>query len=129
MKKFKIGDFRAINGLLLCRQSDVNAVDQRGRTPLFLASLKGHSQAVEALLANPYIDINKGATHHGGTAFSIASEKGHFEIMRLLLQEDVIDVGLGWYSDDWPAHILTIQSTDSWINSTTNDTMGHMLGK
>ena len=37
-----VGDFRAIRGLLLCPDTDTGVVDYRGRTPLYLISLKGH---------------------------------------------------------------------------------------
>ena len=36
------GDFRAVRGLLQCPDSEINVVDERGRTPLYLATLRGH---------------------------------------------------------------------------------------
>ena len=117
------GDFRSILGLLLCPESDINVDGRRGRTPLFLASLNGHIKALEALIENPNIDINKGEVVNGRTAFSIASEKGHFDNIRKLIYSDETDVNLGWIKDSWTNHIFianpVISSTESTYKSTT----------
>ena len=53
-------------------------VDRRGRTPLYIASLKGHVEVVRVLLDLLNIDVDEGRDRDGATPFSIASEKGHF---------------------------------------------------
>ena len=95
------GDFRAIRGLLQCTDSDINAVDRKGRPPLYLASWRGHIQAVAVLLSDPRIDVNMRVTVGRRTAFSIASEKGHFHIMRMLISQRQTDVDGGWLDHKW----------------------------
>lgn len=103
-----IGDVRGIGGILRCPKSNVNTVDYRGRTPLFLASMQGHNQAVGALLTHGDIDLNIG-TNTGATAFSIASEKSHFQVMEQIIKK-VSNAGTmrdGWCLDNWtPVLIL-----------------------
>ena len=101
------GDHRAVRGLLHCPNSNVNAVNIKTRTPLYLAALKGHVEPLKELLSSPFIDVNKGMTKDGSSAFSIASEKGHFEIMSVLLQNNKnVDVSKGWERDAWASKSL-----------------------
>ena len=44
------GDHKAIKGLGECPKADINTVDAKGRTPLYLASLFGHAKATEVNL-------------------------------------------------------------------------------
>ena len=101
------GDFRAIRGLLLCPHSDINILDGRGHTPLYLSAWKGHEKAVDVLLANSDIDINKGAPATGQTAFSIASKKGHIEIMQTLIKDNRTNVHAGWCESKWAMYKQT----------------------
>ena len=50
LKAAKIGDFRGVRGLLLCPDANINAVDEKGRTPLYLASWLSHANVVKVLI-------------------------------------------------------------------------------
>ena len=67
------GDSRALRGLLRCPDANINTIDDRGRTPIYLASWKGHEGAVGVLLDEINLDVNKGRVKDGGTAYSIAT--------------------------------------------------------
>ena len=90
---------------MLCPDADINTVDVKGRTPLFLASWLGYTKVVEALLNNKKIDVNKGNFVDGNTPFSIASIKGHFAVMEKLINHNKIQEGKGWSIDNWAHHI------------------------
>src|SRR5579859_5922117 len=84
LKAAHAGDLERVK-LLLARKADVNACDDRGRTPLDHAAWNGHKKLVELLLAN-------GAHVHGGhprdnqgTPLSRAATNGHREVTELLL--------------------------------------------
>ena len=102
-----VGDFRAIRGLLQCPEAEtnVNVEDNKGRTPLHIAAMMGHLDAVTALLNNTStIDLEIGAKLDGSTAFAVASTKSHFEIMEALISHGQFDNGTkdnGWCRDDW----------------------------
>ena len=105
-----LGDFRAIRGLIQCPDVDVNAIDNRGRTPLFIASWRGHIRAVEVLLNTTGIE-DVGVYIGGATPFSIASEKNHFKIMEQLIDHENTNMNKGWCSDNWAPGLLICQST------------------
>ena len=109
LKASRDGHFRSIRGILLCPNSDINVVDGKGRTPIYLSSMMGHIESVKVLLDNPQEDPNKGMVSigHTDTAFSIASEKGHFKIMWHLLQHHETNVSEGWCYDNWTPHLST----------------------
>ena len=94
------GNFRDIRGLLKCPLANVNMIDNRGRTPLYIASMLGQLRAVEVLLDDKMVQLDIKKTSDGGTAFSIASEKAHFDIMKLLIIEQS-DNNEGWHIDEW----------------------------
>ena len=98
-----MGDFRAIRGLLTCpgSESNINAVDNWGKTPLYIASMRGHLHAVEVLLANRDEDVNHGVIVDGGTAFSISSEKSHLDVLGALIAHGQADANRGWCRDSW----------------------------
>ena len=103
------GYYREIRGLLLCPDSNCNVIDKRGRTPLYLASLRDHNMSVQVLLEDGNIDTEIGKTLDGGTPFSIASEKGHFKVMEQLITHGndvhVSNLNKGWCSDNWTPDI------------------------
>ena len=101
-----VGDFRAIRGLLQCpgSESNVNVVDNKGRTPLYIAAMMGHLDAVIALINNTSIDLEIGAKLDGITPFAVASIKSHFDIMKELILHGQFDKGKkenGWCKDNW----------------------------
>ena len=95
------GDYRAIRGLLLCPNADINVMDKKGRTPLYLASWMNHVKVIEILLNDAQIDANIGNFVDQNTPFSIASKKNHFEVMEKLINHVKTDEGKGWYVDCW----------------------------
>ena len=111
------GDHRAVRGLLHCPNSDVNGVNDKTRTPLYLASLKGNVEPLKVLLESPFIDVNKGMTKDDSSAFSVASEKGNSDIMRVLLQDSKTDVNKGWARDAWTSNEII-----SKLNTTNKET-------
>ena len=116
-----IGDFRAIRGLLKCPGSEinVNAVDRKGRTPLYIASMMGHLEAMKTLLRHPNINANIGATLEGCTAFSIASEKANFEIMEQFIINGRLDKNQGWCSGNWVQHETLCKMTNAHLKAPT----------
>ena len=122
------GDHRAIRGLGQCPNADINTVDAKGRTPLYLASLLGHANATEELLKQKSIEFNKGRRLDGLTPFSIASQKGHNQIIRLLINystKKYFDLNDGWESDQWTiqysGYELEKSTTSMETHSTSND--------
>jgi len=105
------GNFRGIRGLLLCPGININIVDKKGRTPLYLASWLHFVNAVDVLLNATDIDVNKGKKSDGSNPFAIASEEGHFDIMEKLILHGSISEGTGWDSDSWTLQIATSKVT------------------
>ena len=102
LEKAWAGDFRAVRGLIQCpgTQSNINNVDKKGRTPLFIASMMGHLEAVKVLLDNEQVNVDIFA-RAGGTPFSAASERNHREIMKAVIVHGKVEVGRGWARDEW----------------------------
>ena len=102
------GDYRALRGLLQCpgSKSNINTVNIKGQSPLYIASMMGHFQAVNVLLQDINVDANIGRNMNGGTAFSIASEKSRFNVMKMHVVSGKSDQNKGWCSDQWanPCH-------------------------
>ena len=126
-----IGDFRAIRGLLSCPESDVNVIDEKGRTPLFLASWLRHEKAVQALLNDTNINVNVGTIFDGATPFSIASRKGYFEIMQLLINHEQTVESQVWLIDKWASDfskpISKMKPTPKNISTATTSKTGKSL--
>ena len=100
MEAAKTDDFRAIRGLAQCPDADVN-YDGAGKTPLYIASLMGHTKAVDAFLQEQKTIPNKGRAKDDKSPFSIASEKGYSDIMAAFIKHDNMDVNKGWDYDRW----------------------------
>ena len=105
-------NFRAIGGLLLCPDANINIVDPKGRTPLYLASWLGHTKTINELLKfnNTGIDVNKGRIIDGSSPFAVASEKGHLNVMKKLIHLDNISVSKGWDNDSWTQYITRFKA-------------------
>ena len=122
-----VGDFRAIRGLLKCPGSEfnVNALDRKGRTPLYIASKIGYLEAVKTLLSHPNIKTNIGTTLKGSTAFSIASEKANFDIMEHFITHGrLLDLNKGWCSGNWVHHETLCKMADLQPESETTPVPG-----
>ena len=78
------GDIYNIEFYVLKREYDVNVQDKEGQTPLMLATIYGHKEAVE-LLIDMEAEI-KIRDKHNKTAFVYAIENGEEEIAKLLLR-------------------------------------------
>ena len=116
-----VGDFRAIRGLLDCpgTEGNVNALDIRGRPPLYIAAMMGHIEAVKVLLKNSYVEVNRRTRANGGTPFSIASEKSSFDIMKVLIHERNTKESKGWCIDDWTKPCENIRDSSMLIMTPT----------
>ena len=101
-----IGDGKAIRGLSQCPSVDINHLDEKGQTPLYIASRMGHVNATKELLATEDIDVNKGRHLDGKSPLAIASEKGHFKVIMLIISHKAVDANIGWRNDSWafPLH-------------------------
>ena len=108
----KYGNARELVGLLKCLDADINTVDEKGRTPLYLTSLNGKIEILDVILDHPDTMVNKGINVDGGTAFSIASERGHDEIMEMFIssKHHNTDVNDGWCSTNWTPGLSNCKS-------------------
>ena len=75
------GNLNEVARLLRTPRADVNQANKDGETPLYWASVYGHTEVVKALLAAPGIDVNQ-ADKYGNTPLSVADNE---EIRALLL--------------------------------------------
>jgi hypothetical protein len=73
----------AASGLLI---SVVNARNSRGDTPLSMAAVQGHCEAVNMLLDNE-ADVNAQGGYYGN-ALQAASARGHEAVVKMLLDRD-----------------------------------------
>ena len=64
--------------------ADINEANNRGRTPLYVSSYKGHVGVVDFLIKH-YADINH-ASHFGATSISISCQCGYLEVVRCLAE-------------------------------------------
>ncbi|SCO16926.1 related to ankyrin [Fusarium fujikuroi] len=81
---FPYSDYHQVIQLLLQSGADVNAIDELGHTPLYMASYYGFTDTVEILIKNgAYIDIKSAS---GETPLHCGSRQGHFAATQLLLQ-------------------------------------------
>src|SRR6185503_5154497 len=69
---------------LLKREANVNAANEEGTTPLFIAAEKGHRDIV-ALLLDKGADVKQERADSGEPPLFIAAQEGHREIVALLL--------------------------------------------
>ena len=117
-----IGDYRAIRGLSQCPDADINNQDRKGRTPLYLASLLGHTEAVKQILKQNDTDLDKGRFFDELIPFSIASEKGHHTIMAELIkfkQARNAKLARGWHTDKWAVYVLSSHATPPTVTEPT----------
>lgn len=68
---------------------DVNQAADNGKTPLLVASTKGHAGIVRLLLTHPDIDVDLGRRYV--SPLLEAMVKGHADVERLLTE-----AGAGW---------------------------------
>lgn len=73
--------------LLLQRDSDANAADRCGLTPLMLVTLRrGYSECASLLLHQGECEVEAVDTKHGRTALHFAAGSGDVQTMEVLLQ-------------------------------------------
>lgn len=76
-----------VDELLKHDEISVNVQDSEGNTALSLASSKGHSEIVSALLRLKNIELNMKENGFGRTALSWAAEENHSKVVDLLLSQ------------------------------------------
>ncbi|CVL06292.1 related to ankyrin [Fusarium mangiferae] len=87
---FPRSDYHQVLQLLLQSGADVNASDELGHSPLYMASHYGFTDAVETLIKNgAYMDIKSAS---GETPLHCGSRRGHFAVAQLLMQNGA-DIG------------------------------------
>ena len=93
------GDEAMVTFLLGLPNINADSKDGRGRTPLWMASWKGHVRVVELLLKRNTVEVDVGATDLC-TPLVIAATEGHAEVVKLLLETGKVDVNTkhrrGW---------------------------------
>ncbi|KAJ6191986.1 ankyrin repeat-containing domain protein, partial [Bipolaris maydis] len=88
---------------LLLEEADIDLMDDRSYTPLYLAVKREHSQLVKLLLEeSANADINCGKS---GTALQAAVESGNFKAVRLLANRPEIDIN---FSLPWKGTALEL---------------------
>jgi ankyrin repeat protein len=84
------GDAEAV-GAELAAGADINQTDEGGWTALHLAAHNGHLAALEALIAEPTIDVNS-RNKWKSTPLSLAAAKGHYDCIQALVRHPQIDI-------------------------------------
>lgn len=91
--------------LLLDNGADVNS--ECGNSPLHVAVIRGHEEAVRLLLKQQDIDVNF-KNSQNKTPLSVAVENGHTGVVRLLLERSDIQPSIRchvpWYGDEPPLY-------------------------
>ena len=87
---------------LIAEQVDLNARDREDNTALHLASEKGHTEIVKALLTGEGIDINA-RENYEWTPLHYAARNGHIEVVEVLLKNGA-QVDLVSDEHDTPLH-------------------------
>ena len=86
---------------------DVNAKDQKGKTPLHRAASEGHKEIVELLIAKG-ANVNVNAKNEfGSTPLHVAAFQGHKEIAELLIPNGA-DVSAKDKYEQTPLHFAAI---------------------
>lgn len=67
--------------------TNVNAIDKQGQTPLHLTAYFGTIAIAEELLNHGHIDLEAVETHEGKTALHFAAANGDTEFIKLLLEK------------------------------------------
>eukprot|EP01083_Nonionella_stella_P150567 479832_1 len=96
------GDLNSIRHFLSISETDVNAIDGRGQTALWVAAKKGNTSAVQMILENRNIDPNKQcrqchayvlySVDYRSTPLFVAVENKRTEVIDLLMGNAKTDV-------------------------------------
>eukprot|EP01083_Nonionella_stella_P066142 173983_1 len=96
------GNLNSVRHFLSISETDVNAIDGRGQTALWVAAKKGNTSAVQMILENRNIDPNKQcrqchayvlySVDYRSTPLFVAVENKRTEVIRLLLGNAKTDV-------------------------------------
>ena len=95
---------------------NVNQVDNRGFTPLYIACAWGHLDVVNALLSTDGIDVNK-ANRYRATPLYIACQHGHLEVVNALLRQDGININLARYGGSTPLYVACRNGHSDVVNA------------
>lgn len=100
-----ISSFPEVVQLLLARcDVDVNAVDNRGRTPLVRASERGSTPVAKLLLQHSGVRLN-GQRHGEYTPLWLACRAGRVHMVDILLQQEGTDVNQQCGTGTSPLHV------------------------
>ena len=93
MEAAEEGNLDKVLELMQCPDVDFNAKNEKGMTPLYLASLKGHSEVVRALVRVPMVrDVVNEPVVAQWTPLLSAASGGRAEVIKALLSTPGIDV-------------------------------------
>lgn len=98
----KAGNITLVELFLAQPDTDPNAADDTGDTPLAVACSNGYKKIVEMLLAHPKIDVNRRCINGAvRTPLLAACTQGRLAVVKLLLAHPGIDVNMnGGEGDD-----------------------------
>eukprot|EP00122_Pirum_gemmata_P010044 Pgem_evm1s9279 len=78
----RFGDIEIVKKLILNGQVDINEANEKGKTPLWIASYNRQLEVLKFLILNGNADVNK-ADNDGYTPLYVASQRsqrGHLEV-------------------------------------------------
>ncbi len=110
--------------------TEINAQDDRGRTPLFLAVEKRYGKVMRLLLEHRAIDINL-SNHYYLTPLHRAANLGHMSVVQILLEAGADATAITWrgattiyeavFGSNYPEIVKILEAAGADINRPSDD--------